>query len=59
MVSELATIPVETLYADIREVQDIRLPHRVEVRNPLTGVTRVVTETFESNVDAPATAWEE
>ena len=56
---ELATIPVETVYADIRDVQGIRLAHHVEVCNPLTGVTRVVTEKFESNVEVPATAWEE
>ena len=56
---DLATIPIETIYADIREVHGIRLAHRVEVRKPLTGVTRVVTEKIEPHVDVPAAAREE
>jgi hypothetical protein len=50
---------LETIYADIREVHGIRLAHRVEVRNPLTGVMRAVTEKIEPHVDVPAAAREE
>ena len=56
---ELATIPIETIYADIRTVHGMRLAHRVETSNPATGLTRIITEKIETNVEVPATAWEE
>ncbi len=56
---ELATIPIETIYADYRAVHGMRLAYRVETRNPSTGLTRIVTEKIETNVEVPATAWEE
>ena len=56
---DLATIPIETIYADVREVHGLRLAHHVEVHNPLTGLTRVLTERIERNVEVPETAWKE
>jgi hypothetical protein len=56
--ARLLTIPIETVYADIRATHGMHQPYRVEVSQPYAGVTRVVTERIERNVEVPATAWE-
>ncbi len=54
---DLLTIPITTVFSDVREVHGMHLAHRVEVSNPHAGTTRVLTQRVDRNVAIAADAW--